>query len=54
MYISSLIEKNLSKGLIQVKIIDKKEFVKVALNKYVEVFIMHMTFLSTMAINLAK
>ena len=35
----------------QVEIIDKKEFAKAVLDEHVEIFVLHMTFLSTMAIH---
>ena len=38
----------------QVKIIDKKEFAKAELDKHVEIFVMHVIFLLTMAIYLAR
>ena len=38
----------------RVEIINKKKFAKAALNKHVEVFVMYMTFLSMMAIHLAR
>ena len=36
------------------KIIDKKKFAKIALNKHIEAFIVHITFLLLIAIYLAK
>ena len=38
----------------QVKIIDKMKFAKAVLDEYVKAFVMHMIFLWTMAIYLAK
>ena len=38
----------------RVKIINRKEFAKVALDEYVEAFVVYMTFLLTMAIHPAK
>ena len=64
MQTSNLLGKNLFESLIspprplpttkQVKIIDKKEFAKTALDEHVKAFVMHVTSLSTMAIHSAK
>ena len=39
---------------MQIEIIKKKKFAKVALNENIEIFVVHMTFLLTTAIYLAK
>ena len=38
----------------RVEIIDKKEFTKVALNKYIQAFVVHVTSLLTMVIHPAR
>ena len=37
-----------------IEIIDKKKFAKAALDKHIKIFVIYMTFLSTIAIDLAK